>query len=426
VRQARLDARLTLAQVAGSDVSRQAIHLVETGKARPSAAVLELIAQRTGRPLSSFLRRKLDDATGSTSIQVKELEWLCLDRRYDEAAAAATNLLKEALSLRAEAETTFYLGQALVQLSRPAEALPHLEAACAGADRLLDPWLAVECLDWQAGALYVMEDPRALAVAEDALRRCRELSPALPRTEARILEHIASIHVRNHTTDTAIEYYEAAIEAAGSVRDLSRLARTYHGLSIAFQERGQLGRAAEFAHKALGLYALEEDHVLTGRAENELGLLLMRQGEMARAEALFLSALAHFDAAKSERVRSHVLLSLGELYLLTGDLPRSAEYVDAALVLAERLSESLALATGHHLRGHLHERLGSGDEADREFKAGLALLQRLGATDRLARAHAEYAQVLESRGNHEQASRQWRLAAELALPRLRPGKAQTG
>jgi tetratricopeptide (TPR) repeat protein len=338
----------------------------------------------------------------------------------------AQNLLSEVLPLRAEAETHFYLGQALVQLSRPAEALPHLETACTGAEQLEDPWLAVECLDWQAGALYVMEDPRALVVAEDALRRCRELNPPLPRTEARILEHIASIHVRNRTTDTAIAYYEAAIKAAGAVRDLSRLARTYHGLSIAFQERGQLDRAAEFAHKALSLYALEQDHVLTGRAENELGLLLMRQGEPERAEALFLSALAHFDAAKAERVRSHVLLSLGELYLLTGDLARSGEYVDAGLALAERLSESLALATAHQLRGQLDARLGADAKSDQAFESGIALLQRLGLTERLAQAHAEYARVLESRGDHERALRQWRVAAELALPKLSRSKAQSG
>ena len=413
--------------MAGSDITRQAIHLIETGKARPSAAVLELIAQRTGRPYSAFLRRKPDGTSGPTaSIQVKELEWLCLDRRYDEAAATALKLLGEALPLPAEVETRFYLGQALVQLSRPDEALPHLEAACAGAEQLSDPWLAVECLDWEAGALYLMEDLRALKVAEDALRRCRELNPPLPRTEARILEHIASIHVRNHTIDTAITYYEAAIKAAGSVRDLSRLARTYHGLGIAFQERGQLERAAEFAHKAISLYALEEDHVLSGRAENELGILLMRQGELNRAEALFVSALAHFDAAKAERVRSHVLLSLGELYLLSGDLTRAGEFIDAGFEHAERLSESLALATAHQLRGQLRARLGADSEADKEFETALALLQSLGLTDRLAQAHGEYARMLEARGDHERSSGHWRAAAELALPRLARDKVRAG
>src|SRR2546428_9250777 len=55
VRQARLEAGLTLEQVAQGEVSRAAIHLVETGKARPSMRTLEHIAQRTGKPIAFFI-----------------------------------------------------------------------------------------------------------------------------------------------------------------------------------------------------------------------------------------------------------------------------------------------------------------------------------------------------------------------------------
>jgi transcriptional regulator with XRE-family HTH domain len=44
-----------LAQLAGDDVSRTFIHLVEHGRARPSPIVLELIARRTGKPIEYFL-----------------------------------------------------------------------------------------------------------------------------------------------------------------------------------------------------------------------------------------------------------------------------------------------------------------------------------------------------------------------------------
>jgi transcriptional regulator with XRE-family HTH domain len=55
VREARLAAGLSLGDVAGDDVSRTFIHFVERGRSRPSRRVLELIAERTGRPLSYFL-----------------------------------------------------------------------------------------------------------------------------------------------------------------------------------------------------------------------------------------------------------------------------------------------------------------------------------------------------------------------------------
>src|ERR1700681_174102 len=55
VLQARKEANLTLAQVAGSLVSRTAIHLIETGRARPSLDTLEQIARQTRKPVEFFL-----------------------------------------------------------------------------------------------------------------------------------------------------------------------------------------------------------------------------------------------------------------------------------------------------------------------------------------------------------------------------------
>jgi len=64
VRQARVIAGLTLAQVAGKEVSRTFIHQVERGLARPSPPVLRLIARRTGKPLNYFVRPVASALTG--------------------------------------------------------------------------------------------------------------------------------------------------------------------------------------------------------------------------------------------------------------------------------------------------------------------------------------------------------------------------
>lgn len=56
IRAARLEAGLSLADLAGDEVSRTLIHLVEHGRSRPSERVLNLIAERTGKPVSYFLQ----------------------------------------------------------------------------------------------------------------------------------------------------------------------------------------------------------------------------------------------------------------------------------------------------------------------------------------------------------------------------------
>jgi len=227
---------------------------------------LEIIAARTGKDVRHFLRGPRGNPAagdrGPADARVEELQALCLQHQFDEAIALGTPLLEHPMAPKLEARVRHYVGQALVRSMRPDEGLEHLRRAQVLLELDPDPWLAVECTDWEASALYLKEDPRALAVAERALDLCRATEPRLPGTEARILEHIASIHVKNHSFERAIALYEEALRAAGTMRDLPRLGRTYHGLSIAYQERGDIGRAIEYTHKALALYALEHDTAL--------------------------------------------------------------------------------------------------------------------------------------------------------------------
>lgn len=405
-----------MSQMAGTELTRQAIFLVEAGKTRPSMRTLELIASRTGKSVQSFLlNNPLPGGPRAADARVGELQTLCLQQRFDDAVALGLPMLEHTMAPRFEALVRHYVGQALVRSNRPDEGLEQLRRAQALLEKDPDPWLAVECADWEASALYLKEDSGALMVAENALTLCRATEPRLPGTEARILEHIATIHVHNHTYDRAVAFYEEALQAAGSMRDLPRMGRTYHGLSIAYQERGELGRAIEYTYKALALYALEHDSALVARGENELGLLLMRQGQMERAEEAFRAALAHLDEAGSEVAKSHALLSLSELQLRIGKFNDGIQIAKEAIDLAKRRNESIAQASGHILLGRLHERKNQHQLADKEFGVALRLLKKEGRSDRLAETHASYAELLEARGDHKGASRHWKDAATLAL-----------
>lgn len=68
VRRARIEAGLTLADVAGSEVSRTMIHFVETGRSRPSKRVLSLIAKRTRKTPRYFMRRDRRDSRDDEDV----------------------------------------------------------------------------------------------------------------------------------------------------------------------------------------------------------------------------------------------------------------------------------------------------------------------------------------------------------------------
>jgi tetratricopeptide (TPR) repeat protein len=308
-------------------------------------------------------------------------------------------------------------GQALALASRPRPALEHLNRANEILGSHPDTMLAAECADWEACCLYLLEDSRAASVAERALDLCRSLPEPAPLLEARILEHLGSINVHNHAYDRAIACYERALVAAGAVRDLRRLARINHGLGIAYDGRGERDRAVVFVQKALVLYQQEGDMLSLARGENELGLLLMRGGQLERAEDLFVMALRHLDNSDTELARSHVLLSLGELYLTWGRVADAVPIIRDAIERTGRLNERIAESSGHHLLGEAMEQLGDSDAADHEYRIALDLLREDRVDERLIEVHVSYASVLERRSDLAAALGQLKQAAAIASGR---------
>jgi len=422
-----LEAHLTLEEVAQGQVTRAAIHLIETGKARPSMKTLELIASVTRKPLSFFLadggrpsRRRL--RVGASDPALDRLEQLAAAGDWPALKDAAYELLPPAREAGEEALVRYQLGCAQVQLKEGEAALDSLRRAQALFRQTGDLWMAVECMDWEAGALYTLERREALEVAEAALRECRSLRPVPVSTEVRILGHMGSIQLAHHEWKKAVAAYEEAVQAAGSLRDLGRLARMYNDLSLAYQELGNLTRAAHYSHKALALAGMQQDRLAAARAENNLGLVLMKQGELDAAERHIRSSLAAFEEAQVEREKSHVLLSMGQLYLQReADGPAEA-YVEQALDLARRQGESMTAGLALQFLGRLAERLGEHAKADAEFNEAIGLLAEAGVTERLVECHTLYAEILTKRGQKDLAIEHWRQAMALARPHAAPAE----
>jgi tetratricopeptide (TPR) repeat protein len=415
-----MESGLSLAQVAGGELTRAAIHLIETGRSRPSMPTLQLIASKTGKPLAYFLADKvqLPSQPAALDPRVSELERLVVTGDFTGAIALAQPLLEVSLEPAVEAQLKLLLGQALGKVHQPTEALPHLRRARTLFEQLGDRWGYVDALDWEAGCLYLLEDPQALPAAEEALRLCNELDPLHAPLKARILGHIGNMHVLRKEWGKAIRCFDSAIELGGSLQDLGRLARMYTGLSVAYQETGNLAKAAACAQRAISLHAVDRDRWQIGMAENNLGLVLLKQGDYAAAEQHLNSSLQIYTEANQERGRSHVLLSLGELYLGRGELERAESFFDQAVALAERLREHLTLALAHQFLGKLAAQRADDEAADTEFWLALELLTGERAAERLVECHAVYAQVLEDRGDTKTANQHWKEALAASRPGL--------
>jgi tetratricopeptide (TPR) repeat protein len=415
VRQARLEARLSLAQVAADQVSRTAVHHIENGRTKPSIETLRLIARQTRKPIEYFLLAP-DAYPELTQAhdELHKLERLTAARDYEAVVSLGLSLLEQGWSNEGAAFVRLHLGQAYCRLVQPREALEHLPLARTYFEQYGDEWSAVEALDWEASAWGLLEDARAVGLANQALERCRKFEPRPRDVESRILGHLAGMYVVARSWALAISHYEAAADAASAVKDLLQLAKMHHGLGVTCTHLEQPARARQHFEKALALYSIESDPSAVYRVENDIGQLLMEEGQLDSAEQHLLKALAGAEELHMDRRgRGFVLANLGDVNLRRGRVSEARDYLDRAAEVGRAVGERIVLADVHGLLGHLEEREGNLQAADDHFRNAIQMLAELEASNRLRDCHMDYAQLLEDRGDVGTALRHWKAAAEV-------------
>jgi tetratricopeptide (TPR) repeat protein/DNA-binding XRE family transcriptional regulator len=398
VKQARLEAGLSLGQVAAGVVSRTAIYFVETGKSRPSMETLRLIADRTGRPLDYFLSRPSTMEARSSPITT-EMERLIATGDAQAAIAAGHLMLERQLDADAAARVHHLLATAHLRLTQAAEGRRHAAIARGHFEQIGDVLMTAECLRNEASAAYLTQDPGALALASRGLELCRSLDPVPRITEAALLVVLGGVHATSQDWPAAIDAYEQAIAAGDVVTDLRRLSLMYGGLGLAYQEVGQLDQAAHFAQRALTLHETLSDRVSLAGSENNLGLILLKRGDLAGAQAHITRSLRLFEEAGVDAGRANVLLSLCELSHARSQFHEAERFAHQALEVAERSREPATAAESHMWLGRLAAARNDDRTVDAEFAEALVALGELGATERLRRCHITYAEILESRGD---------------------------
>ena len=379
---------------------------------------LRLIAERTGRPLEFFLAQP---AEGDPAMfaGTAELERLIATGALSEVVAKGERLLDQRLHPDSEATVRHLVAMAHLRLGQPVVGRRMAAAARAHFERTGDLLMTAECLCSEAQGAYLMQDPAALSLAEGALATARSLKALPPSTEVRLLGTLGSVHATNRNWPAAIEAYEAAIAAGDSIQDLRRLSLTYSGLSLAYQETGQINQATHYSHRALAIHETLNDRISLARSENNLGVLLVRVGEASAARPHLERSLRLFEETGVETGKSDVLLSLSELEFTLSNFEGAAELAQQAITFAVDEEAAGRIADAHLWLGRIAAAERRDQVADVEFAAAIEVLEGADAADRLGFARTIYADVLEARGDLVGANHQLKQALAAARPSQR-------
>jgi tetratricopeptide (TPR) repeat protein len=413
VLRARQEAGLSLAQVAQGDISRTAIYLIEKGRMRPTPATLQLIADRTGRPLSYFLAE--EGVTPEQREDRDRIEAMVARSEFGRAIKLAKRLLASGLPLRLEADVQLALGRAYLGMHDGPQAHRHLVDAGRGYEQSDDPALTVDALEYECQALYMMADPRALPATLRALDLCERLQPVPSGLMMRILIQVGALYADHHVWTKARDYYERGLSLASDDSSTRHVAMLHDGLARSFAALGEFALALDHAQRALALSERSSDPIDQHRAEHDLAEVMLRNGDLPQATEHFERALQLCDEHHLTRdSRTLSLNGLAEARLLNNDLAGAERLLDEAMALAGELGERQQAARAQHLRGRLYVVLGDLDAAATAFAAAVAAYEVVGLARQAGECHAEHARALRRASQLEDSFNAWEAAFSAA------------
>src|SRR5215471_961463 len=416
VRRARLEAGLSLGQVAQPELTRGFIWLIEQGRTRPSISTLRQIASRTGRPLSFFLAQT--EASDEQRADSSRLKVLVDKEEFEQAVELGTRLLADDdLPSHIEAEMRLQMGRAYVRRGEGRLAETHLIRAEQLCELTGDRRLVAEVLDALGCALFLADDPRMLRVGWDALHAAERVASPRDGLLVEVLLHLGSFLLCVRDWQRAVECYERALDLSQAAPNMRHIAMLHDQLAVALQWLGRPVTARKHMERARRGYEATKDAADAIRAEANWGWLLMKQGRLDEAVAYLQSALLMCDRQHVDlqgAARGNVLGSLAEAHILRGDLDDAERLLDESMERAVAHKQVGLQASTSQLRGLLHAKREDYERAADEYERAARDFEQLNRFADAAEALDRRASVLMKLELVKEAADCWRRAAALA------------
>ena len=417
-RQARQEAGLSLSAVAGTEVTRAAIHLVESGRSRPSMPTLDLIARRTGKPVSFFLAPRMATA-GAFIDKLEEVELQILSGRPQRAIELGAELLTFPLSPWGTGRLRLFLGQAYSQLGRH-DALDHLNAGRAVFLDIGERELASEAF---LGIIEELDKSGAGSIRpliEEALEEERQLPIRQPLVEASLRALQAKHGSQPLAEQAAIDLFEQALGEAERTIELEVAADRHERARERYQTMGDSDRGRAHLQQAVALRRLLRQERQIVRLESRLGEALLRREHYEKAEGRLSRALERAEKLGLTDQVTGLLLAMAEIELKRDDVRGAERSLARARALAADGDDEREMALAIMLTGRLLAKRNELEAATEHFERAIEAFERLASPSDLVRCHTIFASVLEEAGDTGGALAQAKLALAATRTVTRP------
>jgi len=406
MRNARIAAGMTQAEVAGDDITAGYVSRIEDGQRRPDFALLTRLAARMGATLEDLLDGSASPARLDFMLALDHAELALAGGEPHKALAEADrlsaeigpqgagDLLRRCAVIRAGAL------EAVGQLN---EAIMQLEELCARPTANAE-WLrcliALSRCHRETGDLT-----RAIAVGEDAEAKIAELGLEGLTESIQLSVTVASAYMFRGDLHKAMRLCLRAIEQAEAVNSPIAKASAYWNASLIESRKGSNELALDEARKALTYFEIGEDGRNLARLRGHVADMQLDLDPPDAGGALktLTQAFQELEWSSASAVdRASQLQTRARAHLLRGDHAEALADIQESLTLVPE-DATVDRAYGYSILGQVEMSAQNVEAARQAFLTAVRLLSAVGADREAAQLWLDLGVRLKEVGEAEAA-----------------------
>jgi len=414
IKNARVAAGMTQAQVAGEEVTTAYISRIEDGQRRPDAQLLERMAGRMNSSLEALLLGVTRDEALEFQVALDHAE---LELASGNAAVALVGVealigsvgVKGTPELqRSIREVRAYALEATGDLDGAILVLEELTKEPTADARWLKALIALSRCYRDAG-----DFSKAIAVGEQATATIDRLGIEGLTEAIQLSITVAGAYLLRGEYGHAMRICKRAISDAEKFDSPVARASAYWNASLIESRDGSPENALDLGRKAIAIFEASNDTRNLARLRSEYANILLKADPPDATGALEALDRAEQEAswsATSTNDTSRTLLARGRAYFLLGDAERALELVAESARIAPK-DAPLARAAALAVQGQIAVASGDRDQGQQSYHEAILALSGVGADREAAQLWFELGSLLTEVGETEAAMDAFRRAA---------------
>jgi len=415
LREARVAAGLSQAQLGAPYYTRAHVSAIELGKIRPAMKSLEHMAAKLARPSSYFLEDAgLERARRELDFDVERVAALASRTTAADCLRDAAELLeRDALSTRQRCRLHLARARALNLIERQIDALRDLTIAQRLVIPLSDDGLA-HAIDYELAAATrgTGDSRRARELFLVLLRSLERASDRDRLLRVRVLQALGAVSVDLGEPQAAFGYLNSALEWAQDVGDLTSLFAIYYALAVSHRAQSDLEAATTYLQRALATSEVSKDLAATAIVHNMLAVLAADGGRLNAAYEHADRAIELGRMAGPMVYMAHYLNTKAECAAKLGDWPTAERIARESLELGTAQGSQDSVAGARVALSQVFAHRGERDAAGAELRKAAEIYRGLGRKSELADVLMRLSRAAKARGDLAAAERFATLAFE--------------